>query len=166
MTFVRAPDENVFIPPLNLIEIFCLAIPFEWWMSKKTYEHLNDIVMAALYSPLLLVSAYFEMRTAQEIRGNRARGEEDDDTIEEWEQMSDHFDFEGDGWSKTVASAKSNLEEDADVVEIKKLKQEVEELKKMIEGLTKFIAGEKGLGNGDTEELKGVDEEGESSGGA
>ncbi|KAK4171261.1 putative calcium channel [Triangularia setosa] len=166
MTFVRAPDENVFIPPFNLIEIFCLAIPFEWWMSRKTYEHLNDIVMAALYSPLLLVSAYFEMRTAQEIRGNRARGEEDDDTIEEWEQMSDHFDFEGDGWSKTVASARSNLEEDAGVLEMKKLKQEVEELKKMIEGLTKFIAGEKGLENGEKEEVKAVDEEGESSGGA
>ena len=28
--FVRAPDENVFIAPFNLVEIFCLIIPFEW----------------------------------------------------------------------------------------------------------------------------------------
>lgn len=79
--------------------------------------------------------------------------------------MFDYFDFEGDGWFKIVVSVKSNLEEDVDVVEIKKLKQEVEELKKMIEGLIKFIVGEKGFGNGDIEELKGFDEEGEFSGG-
>lgn len=156
MTFVRAPDENVFIPPFNLIEIFCLAIPFEWWMDKKTYEHINDYVMATIYSPLLLVSAYFEMRTAQEIRGNRARGEEDDDTIEEWEQMSGDVDFEADGWGKTVDSAKSNLEEEPAVAEVKKLREEVEKLKEMIEGLTKAVVGTRPIIQGE--------EEGEASG--
>ena len=34
MQFVRAPDENVFIAPFNLIEIVCLIIPFEWWMPR------------------------------------------------------------------------------------------------------------------------------------
>jgi hypothetical protein len=57
MQFVRAPDENVFIPPFNLIEIFLLAIPLEWWMDKKRYEQLNDIVMAIIYSPVLLVAS-------------------------------------------------------------------------------------------------------------
>ncbi|KAK4184678.1 putative calcium channel [Podospora australis] len=156
MTFVRAPDENVFIPPFNLIEIFCLTIPFEWWMSKKAYERLNDYVMATIYSPLLLVSAYFEMRTAAEIRGNRARGEEDDDTIEEWEQMSGDFDFEADGWGKTVISARSNLEEEPAVAEVKKLREEVEKLKEMIEGLAKAMVGNRPIVEGG--------EEGESSG--
>ena len=87
MTFVRAPDENVFMPPFNLIEIFLLVLPFEWWMGKATYERLNDIVMGFLYFPLLLIAAFLETRTAAEIRDNRARGEEDDDSIEEWEQM-------------------------------------------------------------------------------
>jgi hypothetical protein len=30
MQFVRAPDENVFIAPFNLIELFFLILPFEW----------------------------------------------------------------------------------------------------------------------------------------
>jgi hypothetical protein len=41
MQFVRAPDENVFIAPFNLIEVFCLAIPLEWWMNKRLYERIK-----------------------------------------------------------------------------------------------------------------------------
>jgi len=54
MQFVRAPDENVFIAPFNLIELFCLVIPFEWWLPRHRYERLNDIVMGIIYSPVLL----------------------------------------------------------------------------------------------------------------
>ncbi|KAH8632272.1 Calcium channel [Alternaria alternata] len=43
MQFVRAPDENVFIAPFNLIEMFCLILPFEWWMDEKRYDKLNDM---------------------------------------------------------------------------------------------------------------------------
>lgn len=144
MMFVRAPDENVFIAPFNLIEIFLIALPFEWWIDKTLYERINDYVMAIIYSPLLVVSAYFELRTAQDIVANRARGEGDDDTIEEWEQMAGHLDFEADGWSKRVIGAKSNLEEDANVVELRRLRSEVEELKKMIEQLHRVVSGNVG----------------------
>lgn len=149
MMFVRAPDENVFIAPFNLVEIFCLAIPLEWWMGKKMYEHVNDIVMGIIYFPLLLVSAYFEVRTAQEIRANRSRGEEDDDTIEEWEQLSGNVDFEADGWGKRVESAKSNLEEEIAVVEVRSLRKEVEELKAMIESLHKVLGAGVSAANGE-----------------
>lgn len=146
MTFVRAPDENVFIPPFNLIEIFLLAIPLEWWMPKKTYEHINDVVMGLIYSPLLLISAYFEMRWAQGIRANRARGDADDDTIEEWEQMLGQIDLESDGWKKKVDLAKSNLEIEPAVVEVRKLREEVEELGGLILTLHKALAEGKGEG--------------------
>jgi len=147
MKFVRAPDENVFIAPFNLIEIFLLAIPFEWWMDKKLYERVNDIVMATIYSPLLLVSAYFEVRTAQDIRSNRSRGDEDDDTVEEWEQMMGRLDFESDGWGKRVESVKSNLEEDPAVTELRKLKEEVDKLKSMIESLHRAVGVSNGEGS-------------------
>lgn len=151
MQFVRAPDENVFIAPFNLIEVFLLALPLEWWMPKKQYERLNDIVMAIIYSPLLLVAAVFEQQSAREIRANRARGEDDDDTIEEWEQMD--VDFESDGWQKTVDSAKTNLEVDQTVVEMQRLRAEVEKLQSLVLDLTKAMgapsAGEKpALGSG------------------
>ena len=139
MQFVRAPDENVFIAPFNLIEIFCLIIPFEWWLPKKQYEHLNDIVMAIIYSPLLFCAALYEAKTAREIRVNRRRGEEDDDTVEEWEQMESEVDFESEGWAKKVADSKSNVEEEPAVLEVKKLREEVDQLKELLENLNKNL---------------------------
>ncbi len=155
IAFVRAPDENVFIPPFNLIEIFCLATPLEWWMDKKTYGRLNDVVMGLIYSPLLLISAYFEIRWAQGIRENRARGDADDDTVEEWEQMIGQIDLESDGWKKKVDLAKSNFEEEPAVVEVRKLREEVESLKALILSLHKALAegkAEKGVEDGEGED--------------
>lgn len=148
MTFVRAPDENVYIPPFNLIEIFLIALPLEWWMEKKRYEHLNDIVMGFLYSPLLLVSSFFEMRAAKAIRSNRARGEEDDDTVEEWEQMMGQVDFEADGWTKQVEAARSNLEEDPAVSEVRRLREEMEKLKELVLSLQGALGAGNGEGSG------------------
>jgi hypothetical protein len=145
MQFVRAPDENVFIPPFNLIEVFFLAIPLEWWMNKQRYERINDIVMGIVYFPLLVVAAIFETRTARDIRRNRSRGDEDDDTVEEWEQMDDQMDFEADGWHKRVCDVKSNVEEEPTVLEVKKLRNDVQALKEMIEQLQKSIGN---AGNG------------------
>lgn len=142
MQFVRAPDENVFIAPFNLIEVFFLIILFEWWLPKKQYERLNDIVMGIIYSPLLFCAAFFEVRTAKEVRRNRMRGDEDDDTIEEWEQMTGQFDFEGEGWAKKVGESKANVEDDLAVLEIRQLRSEVNELKGLLEKLSTQI-GEK-----------------------
>ncbi|KAI6087678.1 hypothetical protein F4821DRAFT_235670 [Hypoxylon rubiginosum] len=134
--FVRAPDENVFIAPFNLIEIFLLIIPFEWWMPKAQYERLNDIVMGIIYSPLLFCSALFEVKSAKEIRRNRGRGEDDDDTEEEWEQMAGEIDFEGEGWAKKVDDSKANVEDDPAVIEVRILRDEVGQLKSLLEKLT------------------------------
>ncbi|KAI2605623.1 hypothetical protein GGR54DRAFT_441012 [Hypoxylon sp. NC1633] len=141
MQFVRAPDENVFIAPFNLIEIFFLIIPFEWWMPKNQYERLNDIVMGIMYFPLLFCSALFEVRAAKDIRRNRRRGEEDDDTEEEWEQMASEIDFEGEGWAKKVADSKANIEDDPAVIEVQKLRGEVEQLKALLEKLSASLNG-------------------------
>lgn len=134
MQFIRAPDENVYIAPLNLIEIAISAL-FEWWMPKKSYEFINDCVMGLLYSPLLLIMAIFETRTAHAIRRNRARGEADDDIIEEWEQLAHDIDFGAEGWAKTCEAVKPNMEDDPAVVEIKKLRAELAGLKSMLADL-------------------------------
>lgn len=134
MQFVRAPDENVYIAPFNLIEMVIVVL-FEWWMPRPQYEFLNDVVMAVLYSPLLVVAAFLESRTAHAVRRNRSRGEEDDDTVEEWEQMEGAVDFESDGWGKICEEVKSNVEEEPAVLEVRRLRGEVEELKRAVEGL-------------------------------
>ncbi|KAK9477094.1 hypothetical protein V1514DRAFT_334852 [Lipomyces japonicus] len=102
LRFVRAPDENLFIPPLNLIEIFGLIIPLEWWMKKEYYAKLNDYVMLAVYSPILLLTASYEVYVAKRILRNRAEGEEDDETRQEWEEIEDQIDFETDGWMNQI----------------------------------------------------------------
>ena len=134
MQFVRAPDENVFIAPFNLIEVFCLIIPFEWWMSSPRYERLNNYVMGVLYSPLLLITAWLETKQAYRVRKNRRDGESDEDEVQEWEQMSGELDWEAEGWSKRVEASRPNVETDLAVLEVRKLREQVEELKRVVEG--------------------------------
>lgn len=138
MQFVRAPDENVYIAPFNLIEIVISAL-FEWWMPKKSYEFLNDCVMGVLYSPLLFITAFFEIRTAYSIRRNRARGEADDDIVEEWEQLADEVDFGAEGWAKKCEAVKPNMVDDPAVVEVKKLRNELAGLKSMLAEISEHV---------------------------
>ncbi|EWZ35660.1 hypothetical protein FOCG_05873 [Fusarium oxysporum f. sp. radicis-lycopersici 26381] len=163
MQFVRAPDENVYIAPFNLVEIVISGL-LEWWIPKSTYEFINDCVMATLYSPLLFVAAIFERRSARKIRHNRSRGEEDDDQVNEWEQFHEDLDMEGEGWAKTCEAVKPNVEDEPAVIEVRKLRAEMEELKAMLSQLTnskgsddKTITGSKSgkepaTGDDDTQE--------------
>jgi len=134
MQFVRAPDENVFLAPLNLIEIFLLSIPLEWWMPKDSYARLNDWVMVIVYSPFLVIIAFIESRTAGKVRANRARGEDDDDSTEEWEELQGEVDVFGEGWKEKVAAGVPNVEKDPVAVEVEKLRAEIGGLKALIKG--------------------------------
>ncbi|KAF1936918.1 hypothetical protein EJ02DRAFT_357987 [Clathrospora elynae] len=172
MQFVRAPDENVFIAPFNLIEMFCLILPFEWWMDAKRYDKLNDYVMAVIYSPLLLITALFEQQEAWVVRENRRRGEDDEDTTHEWEQVLAECDFEADGWDKKVQATRPNVEVDTAVLEVRQLRKEVGELKSLLQGLAEKIPekswggdtlGESGLSKVDAGNL-GMGESSESGG--
>lgn len=152
LQFVRAPDENVFIAPFNLIELFCLILPFEWWLPKEKYERLNDIVMSIIYSPLLVITAFRETRQAHRVSSNRRRGEEDDDVVHEWEQVLHECDFESDGWDKKVQQTKPNVEFDTAVLEVRKLQEEVTSLKELILEM-------KDKGNWGSDTLKGAGED-------
>ena len=110
-------------PAFNLIEIFCLILPFEWWISTARYERLNNYVMGFLYSPLLLMTAWLETKH--------------EDTTEEWEQSASEMDFEGEGWAKKVESTRPNVETDAAVLEIREVMEKVEALTRMVEELKK-----------------------------
>lgn len=92
--------------------------------------------MGVIYCPLLVFTAAYEAYEAQKVRVNRSRGEEDDDTVEEWEQMDGEIDFESEGWVKKVQSTKPDVEVDIDVVEIRELKAQVAELTELIKGMS------------------------------
>lgn len=160
MQFVQAPDENVFIArklqtpclpfttsptnapqAFNLIEIFFLILPFEWWMPKDRYERLNNFIMGVIYSPLLLITAHLETKQAYEVKHNRRRGEQDDDTVEEWEQMQGDIDLEAEGWTKKVERTKPNVETDAAVLEVREMKEKMGKLVELVEGTKVDING-------------------------
>ncbi|KAF7197939.1 Calcium channel YVC1 [Pseudocercospora fuligena] len=158
MQFTRAPDENVFIAPFNLIEIFGLIIPFEWWMPKARYEMLNDIVMGVIYSPLLAITALLETRTARKVKFNRSRQESDDDTIEEWEQLEGELDVEGSGWSKRVEDSSPNVVVDGTLLAVRQLAEELKEVKQLLRELTPGPESEsKKLADGHSTELSKLD---------
>ena len=139
----------------NLIEIFLLIIPFEWWLSEKRYERLNDIVMTIIYSPLLLITAYLEARAGRQVVKNRSRHEDDADTTEEWEELGpapssdgphanggegggsseELVNFEADGWAKTVERSKPNVEADTTLLELRELREQVKELAETVKNL-------------------------------
>ena len=126
-------------------------------MSDDRYEHLNDIVMTTIYSPLLLVTAYMEARAGRQVVKNRGKHHADEDTTEEWERLgplqtegdgqplengggaeADQrglIDFEGDGWAKLVENSKPNVETDAAILELRYLQKQVKELTDLVIGL-------------------------------
>uniref|UniRef100_A0A093VE18 Calcium channel YVC1 n=1 Tax=Talaromyces marneffei PM1 TaxID=1077442 RepID=A0A093VE18_TALMA len=140
LQYVRAPDENVFIPPFNLIEIIFLILPFEWWLSTKSYESLNDIVMSLIYFPLLLVTAFIETRDARWIRLNRSHGEADDTIRQEWEDLAHEVGFDGldqsDEWVVTVKKTKPNVDVTAAELGIRELKEQIRQLTETVKALT------------------------------
>lgn len=93
--------------------------------------------MGVIYSPVLLITAFLETQQAHSVKSNRKRGEEDDDTIEEWEQLEGEVDFEAEGWTKRVQTTRPNVDVGVEAVydEVGALKKEMQELKDLIEGM-------------------------------
>ncbi|KAJ5174556.1 uncharacterized protein N7482_000433 [Penicillium canariense] len=140
--FVRAPDENVFIPPFNLIEMLFLIAPFEWWLSRRHYAKLNDIVMGVLYSPLLVFTAWVETRQANKISWNRRHGEEDDDCTQEWEHVAGEVNFDlHDSWKEEVKQSTPDIKVDSCTLEIRQLREQVAALTGLVKSLTEKTPG-------------------------
>ncbi|GMK55778.1 hypothetical protein CspeluHIS016_0208340 [Cutaneotrichosporon spelunceum] len=58
LTPVRAPDQYVYPPPCNLVEVI-LVSPFEPFVSRKTYVKINKVVMTVIFFiPLVMIAAY------------------------------------------------------------------------------------------------------------
>lgn len=149
---VRAPDENVYIAPLNLIEIFLVA-PLEPFITKKHYKTYNTYVMTVIYSPMLLVTAWLESRGAKQVIYNRRHDEADDDTVEVWEQLLGDLHAEESGWAEQVRETAPNVADDATLLEVRSLKKEIEELKDLLKRA--IPQSQHADGNGSSQESAG-----------
>lgn len=76
LRFIRAPDEEVYVPPLNIIEVF--VHPVLSMLPPKAAKKWNHIIMTILYSPVLFIVAVKEVRIARRIQYNRMRHLHDD----------------------------------------------------------------------------------------
>lgn len=98
LRYIRAPDVNLYVPPLNLLEM--LLMPLKFVTSKQTFKLINYYVMLAIYLPMLLYIAIDELSTAKRIQYNRFKGVADDanEINTEWD-LTDGFDEDGEfGW--------------------------------------------------------------------
>ncbi|KAI0720322.1 calcium activated cation channel [Cerioporus squamosus] len=58
IAMIRAPDEFIYPPPFNIIEIFFIA-PFEFFVSESTYAKINRNVMRVVFFiPLCAILLY------------------------------------------------------------------------------------------------------------
>lgn len=91
LRYIRAPDENLYVPPFNLVEFF--VIPFGFILSKNAFRYLNHYVMLVLYSPLLAYITMDELSNARRIQYNRFKGLPDDanELDTEWD-LTDGYD--------------------------------------------------------------------------
>jgi hypothetical protein len=161
LNFIRAPDENTFCPPLNLIEVF-LLIPLEPFLKKSRYQRINEIVMKIVYSPILVLIAVFESKysppfsvlltfryQARRILGNRMVGLQDGEEGMGWD-VDDSFDAEGSGWAEKVRSTIPRIEED-EMVLLRRMERKLDHVESVI-GVDKVdsdeIQGERGGGQG------------------
>lgn len=89
LRFIRAPDSYVYVPPLNIIEIVLVRIPFGIWVTPETFHVINHRIMYVLYWPILLVTSFLEVRTAKRVQYNRMKGLDDDanERDEEWDLL-------------------------------------------------------------------------------
>ncbi|GMM56705.1 Yvc1 protein [Maudiozyma humilis] len=76
LRFIRAPDEDVYVPPLNVIEV--VMYPLLFLLPPGYRSAVKTGVMTVMYSPMLLVCSILEVREARRIKYNRLRGMPDD----------------------------------------------------------------------------------------
>ncbi|KAK6454445.1 vacuolar cation channel [Scheffersomyces xylosifermentans] len=98
LRYIRAPDENLYVPPFNLLEFAIL--PFGWVLSKNAFRSLNYYVMLVFYSPFLVYITMDELSNARRIQYNRYKGLADDanELNTEWD-LTDGYDVESSsGW--------------------------------------------------------------------
>jgi len=135
LNFIRAPDENTFCPPLNLIEIF-LIIPFEPFLKKTTYQRINEWVLKVIYSPALAIIAFYESRLlplsiwpdcriqAPQLTHSKLIGLDIGQEAMGWD-IDEEFNPEASGWAEKVRSTIPNIDED-EMVLLRRLEKKFE----------------------------------------
>lgn len=103
LRYIRAPDQDLYVPPLNLLEL--LMTPITMFLPRSTTRIINYFIMLIIYSPLLVYVTAYELSNAKRISYNRFKGFPDDanEADTEWDLT--------DGYSDTAATAWEGIQE-------------------------------------------------------
>lgn len=98
LRYIRAPDQDLYVPPLNLIEL--LLTPLTVWIPHKHAKTLNYFIMLVIYSPVLVYITIDELSNARRIHYNRYKGLADDanEINTEWDLTDGYTDANGTAW--------------------------------------------------------------------
>lgn len=96
LRYVRAPDQNLYVPPFNLIEV--IITPIGWFLPESAWRDFNYYVMLIIYAPLLAYITSDELVNARRIQYNRYKGLPDDanEVDTEWD-LTDGFEDSPEG---------------------------------------------------------------------
>lgn len=109
LKYIRAPDAKIFFPPLNLIEVFLIDIPFQWVLKKRVFDNLKTSVMKVIYLIPLFIIADYESKNAMRVDYNRQHHFKDDSNEEDrgWD-LTDGY-TAGDDCEDHLASIRESL---------------------------------------------------------
>lgn len=90
LRYIRAPDTDLYVPPLNLLE--WAVWPVSFFVLKSTFKLLNRLVLMVVYSPMLVYITADELGNARRVQYNRYKGLSDDanEIDTEWD-LTDGF---------------------------------------------------------------------------
>lgn len=71
LRYIRAPDEDVYVAPLNVIEL--IISPILRFTSRDSQKNINYVCMLILYSPMLFYVAIKEIKDAKRINYNQIK---------------------------------------------------------------------------------------------
>lgn len=98
LRYIRAPDQELYVPPLNLIEL--ILSPLSFVISSHAFKAINYWIMLAIYSPLLSYISIYELGNARRIQYNRFKGLPDDanEVDSEWDLTDGYAVDANSGW--------------------------------------------------------------------
>lgn len=98
LRYIRAPDQDLYVPPLNFIEI--IISPLLFLLPRKYTKTMHYFIQLIIYSPLLVYITVDEINSARRIHYNRYKGLPDDanEVNTEWDLTDGYVDGHGTAW--------------------------------------------------------------------
>ncbi|EGV61666.1 Calcium channel yvc1 [Yamadazyma tenuis] len=143
LRYIRAPDQELYVPPLNLIEI--VLTPLSWVVPTKYMQTIHYFIQLVIYSPILTYITVDELANARRVHYNRFKGLPDDanEIDTEWDLTDGYTDTDGSEWEslqnsnaqvyESLAKQRSAEAEDPEFnIDMTKFSKDIDEVSKPV----------------------------------